>query len=364
MSYLWLPFMIIPIYAGLERIPDSLLSASEDLGASPCTTFRRVILPLVFPAVVAGSIFTFSLTLGDYITPALVSNNQFIGNVVYSNIVNNLPLAVGVRDGADRGHDHLPADRAPARGVRAPMRLSRTIAAGSCGLGVGLTLAFIYIPLVVILIYAFNAGKTLEWPPAGPHPRLVRARRSTTPAPATRSSPRSRPACAATAIALLLGTLASLAVARHQFFGRETISFLVILPIALPGIVTGIALNDTFTQVLGVDLSLFTVIVGHATFCIVRRLQQRRRPPAAGVDLARGGVGRPRRRPVADLPPRHLPEPAHGAGRRRAARLRALLRRDHRHQVHDRRRRSRRCRSGSSTTSSARTSCRSSTSSR
>src|SRR6188508_3059875 len=93
MSYLWLPYMILPIYAGLERIPDSLLAASEDLGASPLTTFRRVILPLSFPAVVAGSIFTFSLTMGDYITPTLVSNNQFIGNVVSTNITNNLPLA-------------------------------------------------------------------------------------------------------------------------------------------------------------------------------------------------------------------------------------------------------------------------------
>jgi putative spermidine/putrescine transport system permease protein len=86
--------MILPIYAGLERIPDSLLSASEDLGAHPGTTFRRVVLPLAFPAVVAGSIFTFSLTLGDYITPSLVSpDTQFIGNVVFNNIVNNLPLA-------------------------------------------------------------------------------------------------------------------------------------------------------------------------------------------------------------------------------------------------------------------------------
>ena len=93
MSYLWLPYMIIPIFAGLERIPDSLLSASEDLGAGPGTTFRRVILPLALPAVVAGSIFTFALTLGDYITPRLVSNNQFIGNVVFANITNNLPLA-------------------------------------------------------------------------------------------------------------------------------------------------------------------------------------------------------------------------------------------------------------------------------
>ena len=95
MSYLWLPYMILPIFTGLERIPNSLISASEDLGGRPFTTFRRVILPLSFPAVVAGSIFTFALTLGDYITPKLVSNNQFIGNVVYANvgIANNLPLA-------------------------------------------------------------------------------------------------------------------------------------------------------------------------------------------------------------------------------------------------------------------------------
>ena len=94
-SYLWLPFMIIPIYAGLERIPGSLLDASGDLGAGAPHTFRRVVLPLVFPAVVAGSIFTFSLTMGDYITPQLVSSTQFIGNVVYANVgvANNLPLA-------------------------------------------------------------------------------------------------------------------------------------------------------------------------------------------------------------------------------------------------------------------------------
>jgi putative spermidine/putrescine transport system permease protein len=96
MSYLWLPYMVLPIFAGLERIPNSLISASEDLGAKPLTTFRRVILPLSFPAVVAGSIFTFALTLGDYITPRLVSNNQFIGNVVFNNISTNLPLAAAL----------------------------------------------------------------------------------------------------------------------------------------------------------------------------------------------------------------------------------------------------------------------------
>jgi putative spermidine/putrescine transport system permease protein len=94
-TYLWLPYMILPCYAGLERIPDSLLDASGDLGAKPLMTLRRVILPMGFPAVVAGSIFTFSLTLGDYITPQLVSSKQFIGNVVYANVgvANNLPLA-------------------------------------------------------------------------------------------------------------------------------------------------------------------------------------------------------------------------------------------------------------------------------
>jgi putative spermidine/putrescine transport system permease protein len=95
-SYIWLPFMILPIYAALERIPDSYLEASRDLGARSWTTFRRVILPLALPGIVAGSIFTFSLTLGDYITPSLVGNVDFIGNVIYRNVLgltNNLPFA-------------------------------------------------------------------------------------------------------------------------------------------------------------------------------------------------------------------------------------------------------------------------------
>ena len=92
-TYLWLPFMILPIFAGLERIPNSLLEASADLGGHGWMTFRRVILPLSIPAVVAGSIFTFSLTLGDYIVPGLVSTTQFIGNVIVINVAQDLPLA-------------------------------------------------------------------------------------------------------------------------------------------------------------------------------------------------------------------------------------------------------------------------------
>jgi putative spermidine/putrescine transport system permease protein len=92
-TYLWLPFMILPIYAGLERIPDSLLEASADLGGRSVRTFFRVTLPLVFPAVVAGSIFTFSLTLGDYIAPDLITSQQFIGTVIYDERGVNLPVA-------------------------------------------------------------------------------------------------------------------------------------------------------------------------------------------------------------------------------------------------------------------------------
>ena len=92
-TYLWLPFMILPVYAGLERIPESLLEASADLGGKSLRTFFRVTLPIAFPPVVAGSIFTFSLTLGDYIAPKLITSQQFIGTVIYDNHGTNLPVA-------------------------------------------------------------------------------------------------------------------------------------------------------------------------------------------------------------------------------------------------------------------------------
>ncbi|HEY6935266.1 MAG TPA: ABC transporter permease [Marmoricola sp.] len=99
LGYLWLPYMILPIYAGLERLPDSLLEASSDLGAGPGVTLRRVILPMAFPAVVAGAIFTFSLSLGDYIAVTIVGGaNQMLGTVVYANVgaAGNLPFAAAV----------------------------------------------------------------------------------------------------------------------------------------------------------------------------------------------------------------------------------------------------------------------------
>jgi putative spermidine/putrescine transport system permease protein len=99
LAYLWLPFMILPIYAGLERLPDSLLEASGDLGASAWRTVRSVVLPLAYPAIVAGSIFTFSLSLGDYIAVQIVGGkNQLLGNLIQSNVgaANNVPLAAAI----------------------------------------------------------------------------------------------------------------------------------------------------------------------------------------------------------------------------------------------------------------------------
>jgi putative spermidine/putrescine transport system permease protein len=133
--------------------------------------------------------------------------------------------------------------------------------------GTAVTLVFVYTPIVVIALYAFNEsriqawpidGLTLEWFDRALHNPGVRDALMLS----------LKAALGATILALILGTLASLAVARYRFFGRETISFLVILPIALPGIVTGMALNATFNTT-GVPFGLLTIVVGHATFCIV-----------------------------------------------------------------------------------------------
>src|SRR6187200_2271212 len=155
----------------------------------------------------------------------------------------------------------------------------------------GIVLVFLYLPLVILAIYAFNESRSQAWPPTGfslhwfteaiQNEAVRRAFLNSIIA-----------ATGATTIALVLGTLAALAVQRFSFFGRDTISFLFILPIALPGVVTGIALRTTF-QTVGVDFGLATIVVGHATFCVVvvynnvvarlRRLP--RSPEEASADL-------------------------------------------------------------------------------
>jgi putative spermidine/putrescine transport system permease protein len=133
--------------------------------------------------------------------------------------------------------------------------------------GTALTLVFVYAPLVIIALYAFNTSRIQTWPIDGVTLEWFdRALHNSGVRDALMLSVKA--AAGATLLALVLGTLASLAVARYRFFGRETISFLVILPIALPGIVTGMALNATFNTT-GISLGLLTIIVGHATFCIV-----------------------------------------------------------------------------------------------
>ena len=142
------------------------------------------------------------------------------------------------------------------RCVRAGLRLS-TIA----------ILAFIYIPIGIIVLYSFNAAKVATWPITSfTIDWYVKAFSDQGIRDSVGNSIQA--AVGATLLALLFGSLLSLAVARHQFFGRQSISFLVILPLALPGIVTGLALNTAFRQI-GVPFGLFTIIVGHATFCVV-----------------------------------------------------------------------------------------------
>ncbi|MEV5411774.1 ABC transporter permease [Thermopolyspora sp. NPDC052614] len=150
------------------------------------------------------------------------------------------------------------------------MNLSRT-ARLLLRLALGAGLAVIYVPLAVVLVNSFNADRTFGWPPGGFTLRWWEAAwNSAGVRDALWTSVRA--GLGATAIALVLGTMAAFAVARFRFFGRDTVSLLIILPIALPGIVTGIALNNAFRVILepfGLGLGLFTVIVGHATFCVV-----------------------------------------------------------------------------------------------
>lgn len=132
----------------------------------------------------------------------------------------------------------------------------------------GIGLAFIYIPLTVVVINSFNVSKTFSWPPSSFTTLWwSKAIENTGVREALKWSVLA--GLSATAIALLLGTTLAFAVSRYSFFGRDIISLLVVLPISLPGVVTGIALNNAFTKQLGMSTGLLTVVIGHATFCIV-----------------------------------------------------------------------------------------------
>ena len=131
----------------------------------------------------------------------------------------------------------------------------------------GFGFAFIYVPLTLVVINSFNKNTSFAWPPTG-FTTTWWSKAATNEGVRDAISRSVIVALAATTIALVLGSLAAAAIARYKFFGRDAISLLFVLPIALPGIVTGIALNNVFTNFLG-ELTIFTIIVGHATFCIV-----------------------------------------------------------------------------------------------
>ena len=156
-----------------------------------------------------------------------------------------------------------------------------------------LILLFLYVPLALVLVNAFNSSRTFAFPPSGFTTQWwVTAWHSEGMWKSLANS--AVVGIGATAIALVLGTMAAFAVQRYRFFGREVVSFLVVLPITLPGIVTGIALNATFTSALGVTLGLATVIVGHATFCIVivfNNTQARLRRLGASLEDASADLG-------------------------------------------------------------------------
>jgi putative spermidine/putrescine transport system permease protein len=138
-------------------------------------------------------------------------------------------------------------------------------------MGAGLTLAFIYFPLAVIALYAFNSSRVQRWPLNGLSTRWIQAAWHN-PGARDALGTSVRVGLMATGVALLLGSLLAFAVARYRFFAKDTVSFLVVLPIAMPGIVTGMALNSAFRDaplIGGVNLGMLTIVISHATFCVV-----------------------------------------------------------------------------------------------
>ena len=241
------------------------------------------------PAVAAGSVFTFSLSLGDYITVQLVGGtNQMLGNLVYTNFSTDLPFAAAVAllpllvmaaylltirrtgavtDPATTRPPRASRGRPPRAGSRAgcdPLPGRPLGPAHRRGAGAGVHLRAAAAGAGQLLLHQ----RHLRLAAAGVHAALVAGRGVQRGGRAPPCVTSVQVALGATAIAVVLGTLAAMALVRHDFFGRDMVSLLVLLPIALPGIVTGIALNTLFTQALG-GLTFFTLVAGHATFCIV-----------------------------------------------------------------------------------------------
>ena len=170
-TYIWFPFMVLPVYAALERVPYSFIEASADLGARGFTTLRRVILPLAVPGLAAGSIFTFSLTLGDYIAPSLVGGpgSSLIGTVVFENLglANNAPFAAAFAmvPLAIMAVYLMLMKRLGA--FDSPLMETRATPASGSGSGRGSSSSLLWIPLAIMGVYAFNSSNIQSWPIPG-----------------------------------------------------------------------------------------------------------------------------------------------------------------------------------------------------
>ena len=327
LSYLWFPFMVIPLFAGFDRLPNSLLEASTDLGAKAGRTFTSVVLPQMVPSLVAGSIFTFSLTLGDFYMNRIVGGTtEFIGNVVYRQFSVDLPFAAAyaVVPIVDHGRSTCSRSAAPARWT-------------SCS----------DVPLVVLPLDAAAASpRSCSW--------CSTRRSSTSPGSArehgaattrgrrraSRSSGgRRRSTSRAHATALLHSVqtgLAATAIAPRARHARRVRAHPHPLLRSQHGEPVHRAADraarhrDRHRAALGLPAGRDRPVVHHArgrARHVLRRDRLQQRGGAAAAALAptvRRGVGRPRCRRLADVPARHLPADADRAGGRRAARLRAV----------------------------------------
>ena len=334
--YIWMPYMILPTQAALERVPVNYIEASADLGAEPRQTFWTVIFPLALPGIIAGSIFTFSLTLGDYIVPTIVGNSRLmIGQAVYTlqGTAGQHSARRRLHRGADGDHGRLSLGGQTHGGVRCPLIQSARTPLGLriaaiAGLSVPASAAG---PDLALCLH--HGGEELPVPAAGLHHEMVRRRLVDRPDIWPPLYLSLEVAAIATVLALMFGTLAAAALSRAKFFGRETISLLFVLPIALPGIITGISLRSAF-DIMDIPFSIWTIVLGHATFCIVvvyNNAVARFRRLSGNLDR---GLDGSRRRRLPDLPPRDPAANRHRAARRRHARLRAVLRRGDRHHLH------------------------------
>jgi len=266
LTHIYTPFTFLPIYASLEHIPRNLVEASHDLGATPAQTFRRVIFPLSIPGVLAGATFAFVLSLGDFLAPLLLGGPSgiMISNIVVSlfGAAYNWPLGAAISLCMLALVLSLGFLRTPGKEVELPVTRSPRLLT----LHALLVFAFLYLPIVILILYSFNGQGVGGFPP---HDLTLNWYRILfNDAPIWDSVLNSLiVAAAAMFIALAFGIPAALALDRAQFPGKALFRRLVLLPLILPGIITGLSLLMLF-RIVDVKLSLVTIILGHGTALI------------------------------------------------------------------------------------------------